>query len=135
MDPQHFMDAICNATRSTRSEYHVTLGGIIRALSEAPSNALVVCSDGKRPGKPKSYRGYYSDLAFEPQEDFATAKELLQWCQNALGETFEGYKGGDYLMGDDTPLWVSPYGIASSDAVVAATMVGDEFVLTIKTIY
>ena len=26
-----------------------------------------------------------------------------------MGATFEGYKGGDFLMGKNTPLWVANY--------------------------
>ena len=37
-------------------------------------------------------------------------KDLLQVLRNAVGKTMTGYKGGDFLIGKTTPLWVSSYG-------------------------
>jgi hypothetical protein len=61
-------------------------------------------------GELDSYRGYYSDLAFEPSESGETVASLLNRCQAAMGEVFQGYKGGDYVMGRNTPLWIANYG-------------------------
>lgn len=61
-------------------------------------------------GKLDSYRGYYSDLAFEPTEDKRKVEELLEVCQAAMGQVFTGYKGGDFVMGALTPLWIAGYG-------------------------
>ena len=59
---------------------------------------------------PHSYRGYYSDLAFKRGEGVREAGGLLADCKAAMGEVFEGYKGGSFVMGALTPLWVAPYG-------------------------
>lgn len=46
---------------------------------------------------PHSYRGTYSELAFEPKEN-ATVAEMLASAKSALGSTYEGWKGGEYTM-------------------------------------
>jgi hypothetical protein len=61
--------------------------------------------------EPHSYRGYYSDLAFEGGTSQIEAHELLASCKSAMGKVFTGYKGGDFMMGELTPLWVASYGI------------------------
>ena len=38
------------------------------------------------------------------------AADLLTDCKAAMGQVFGGYKGGDYVMGALTPLWVASYG-------------------------
>jgi hypothetical protein len=43
-------------------------------------------------------------------DQHAAAAELLAECEAAMGQVFTGYKGGDYVMGALTPLWVATYG-------------------------
>jgi hypothetical protein len=56
-----------------------------------------------------SYRGYYQDLAigwtnvFTPSPSIEVYKALLRAAQ---GQLFEGWKGGDFMMGPETILWV-----------------------------
>jgi hypothetical protein len=61
-------------------------------------------------GKAHSYRGYYSDLAFEKLDRKITVGEALKMIKECMGEIFQGYKGGDYMMGRNTPVWLSEYG-------------------------
>ena len=37
-------------------------------------------------------------------------KHLLQMLKSIIGKTMTGYKGGNFLIGKSTPLWVSKYG-------------------------
>jgi hypothetical protein len=74
-------------------------------------------------GRFTSYRGYYQDLAFIPTDEKVTASTLLVQCQNAMGKVFEGYKGGDFVMGELTPLWLSDYGRASGIKIMS---IGDD---------
>jgi hypothetical protein len=60
-------------------------------------------------GRPHSYRGHYEELAFEPARN-TTVGAMLKAAQSANGRTFEGYKGGDFTMGDYTECWLSHYG-------------------------
>ena len=85
-------------------------------------------------GKLISYRGYYCDLAFDPDDVFIgdslksgklpTVADLLAACRAAMGKVFEGYKGGDFMMGEATPLWVSPYGDSTGEKLVGLDSTG-----------
>jgi hypothetical protein len=136
MDIQKLFDTMSKISMDERSTYHVTLGEMINALIDVDHNKRVVLSDAPDAGlgRPMSYRGYYSDLAFDPTDGPTTVGKLLAECNVANGNTFEGYKGGEYAMGKDTPLWVAGYGDASGRAIVATTDTPDAFVLTIKKV-
>lgn len=67
-------------------------------------------------GEPMSYRGYYEDLAFTPKECVSFG-ETLNHAKGALGETFEGYKGGAFTMHELTDCWIAEYGYSNSDAI------------------
>lgn len=60
-------------------------------------------------GNPHSYRGYYHCLAFEPMEG-VTVAQMLEDAKNAIGSTYEGYKGGDYEMDGNTSVYIAHYG-------------------------
>jgi hypothetical protein len=53
-------------------------------------------------------------LAFERGEGTRKAVDLLAECKAAMGQVFCGYKGGDYVMGVLTPVWVASYGCCGS---------------------
>ena len=57
-------------------------------------------------GRPHSYRGYYDELAFEPVAD-TTVGAMLAEAREALGTTYQGYKGGDYTMTEHTGVWLA----------------------------
>lgn len=66
-----------------------------------------------------SWRGSYAELAFTMHEirtgdeNVITLKNLIEMLQDANGETFQGYKGGDFTMSRNTPLWICHgYGIS-----------------------
>lgn len=110
---QAMFDAMSNAARHTRSVYHLTLGKAIDGLSAYADDKPVRFDIGGSPGRAISYRGYYSDLALTPNGALDTVGALLHELRDALGQTFEGYKGGDFLMEADTPLWFAAYGAPS----------------------
>lgn len=91
-----------------RAETQMTLGQFIEALKDLAPERMVMGF-----GSPHSYRGYYTDLSFEPVEKALPAGELLKVAESCMGRVFTGYKGGDYLMGERTPLWMAEYGDAS----------------------
>jgi hypothetical protein len=72
-----------------------------------------------------SWRGSYAELAlnFKTYGDGGGSKplttvEFYKLLYEANGETFTGYKGGDYKMGNDTPIWVANYGHSGDTAVI-----------------
>ena len=105
MDIQKIMDLMQAEGQLHRTRSQMTLGELIAALKGLPSDQVI---DGFT--RPHSYRGYYSDLAFEPSEEKMMVKNLLVMVEPCLGRTFQGYKGGDFTMHKSTPCWISHYG-------------------------
>ncbi len=58
---------------------------------------------------PHSYRGYYSELAFEPALN-VTVGSMLAAARSAKGATHQGWKGGDYAMDGYTECWLAERG-------------------------
>lgn len=67
-----------------------------------------------------SWRGSYRELALEFSDEGEAPKvsEFLKKLKEAVGKTYEGYKGGDFVMGKTTPLWVANYGDSNEVGVV-----------------
>lgn len=99
------IDGMSAQWQRERAETQMTLGKLIAALEAMPEGAEVANLRDAH-----SYRGYYSDLAFELSDDTRPAVELLSECRAAMGQVFCGYKGGDFVMGALTPMWVAHYG-------------------------
>lgn len=113
IDLQALLDGMSAKDAEERSSSDQwTLGQMIEALEALPPDTSV-----EGVGRLESYRGYYSDLAFETDgasgASSQAAVEVLADCRQALGTCFTGYKGGDFWMTGNTPLWDSPYGDAS----------------------
>jgi len=84
-------------------EGFVSLGELITELKKLPREQKLnfsLCN-------PHSYRGYYEELAFEPCVSDRTIGELLDDAVYANGTTFRGWKGGNFLMTEDTTVWIS----------------------------
>lgn len=129
----------------------MTLGELIRALEEHPEDMEVrfAAVEGKYgsieegpPGRFCSYRGDYAQLALERGEGFVydepaehmeergwrrndTVAKLLEAAKAAVGATFEGYKGGEFTMDEDSPIYlVDNDSRASSIALSGVSQVG-----------
>ena len=105
IDLQALMNGMSQQWKRERAATQMTLGKLIAALEKLPPDAEI---DGL--WRPISYRGYYEDLAFQPKEGRVRAGDLLTECRASMGKVFEGYKGGDFVMGELTPVWVAEYG-------------------------
>jgi hypothetical protein len=105
MNIQAFFDGMSAQWQRERAQSQLTLGDLIKQLSEMPTGSTV-----DKLENPHSYRGYYEDLAFRAGKGTMLASDLLEECRNCMGKIFEGYKGGEYMMGESTPVWVATYG-------------------------
>lgn len=85
---------------------HLTLGQVIKRLEAEPDWTRVVPLGF---ANAHSYRGSYEQLAFEPAP-LATVGSMLAAARYALGLTFQGWKGGDYFMHEDTLCWLAVAG-------------------------
>jgi len=105
MDIQSFIDGMSAAFKHERSKTQMTLGDMIDRLAAMPQDAEIDAL-----GRPISYRGYYSDLAFTPKEGRMKVSEALALCRSCEGQTFNGYKGGEFTMDRNTPVWIADIG-------------------------
>lgn len=115
---QALVDSMSAQWQRERAKTQMTLGDMIVMLEALPQDTEI-----KGLGELNSYRGHYCDLAFEPSAESETAASLLTRCTGAIGKVFYGYKGGEYMMGSLTPLWLANYGCCG-DKIVAITLVG-----------
>lgn len=99
---------------------NMRLGAFIEALEKCEPTLPVVLDKGGSLNEFISYRGYYEDLAVTPSQDISTVKNILDRARAAVGEMFQGYKGGDFWMTKNTILWVAGYGCCG-DKLVSVT--------------
>lgn len=132
---------ISNAVQAYRNEEMKTspqlmLGELLILLEQVSNKKLPVkFSSGKKPTKLSSWRGSYREIAFQ-YDDSAdspcpSVEDIINQIKNSIGSKFEGYKGGEFLMGKTTPVWVSQWGQSSREAPVSVSCT-DEMV-TIET--
>ena len=109
------------------------LGELIKAMELVPAgNDVVFDFNHHVPGEIDSYCGYYEQLAIAPAKGTPPkAKDFLASLKECVGKTFTGYRGGEYLMDEDTPTWVADYGNTSSTKIsgVHISRWGDQAVL------
>ncbi len=89
-----------------------TLGILINWLEKQDQDLIV--DDGF--GDPHSDRGDYSELAFDPLSK-AKISKMLAHARSAVGTTFTGWKGGEYTMDENTPVYIGEYGDCG-DAII-----------------
>lgn len=111
-----------------------TLGALIDALERRPQDSEVRFAFGYfAPKGLGSYRGFYEHLAigYDADAPMRTVADFLSDLRDAVGRMYEGYKGGEYCMSRDTPIWVAGYGESTSTAVVGVA--GNEWLTVIET--
>ena len=95
-----------------------TLKTFAEALEKLPPD-LPVLLDGQPVGPYHSWRGDYSEIALGWQEwdrqqaAVQTVGELLAATRGAIGETFDGWKGGLYTMFEWTNVYAEQLGKCS----------------------
>lgn len=107
----------------------LTLGELDARLESVVPELPIKLDSGTFPGEIMSYRGYYRFPAVEPSLQECTVGEFHKVVKDAIGRTFEGYKGGDFKMTRHSPLWVSSYGDASGRGIVGVTVDDDQVIL------
>lgn len=113
-DFQTMMDNAMAASRANRQKNspQMLLGEMIAKLESVSQDKNIVFDfDGIRPCGLDSWRGIYAELAISWEKGGETkVADFLADCKDAVGSTFQGYKGGDFQMGKSTSLWISNYG-------------------------
>ena len=118
------------------------LGELILKLEAVKNKDLPLFIDlmDKRPNGIGSWRGIYAELAIQTEDSGSyqteeiekqfddgyvihkqrsigkknpTVAEWIDVLKEAVGKTFIGYKGGDFVMGKGTPVYLAEYGNSS----------------------
>lgn len=124
----------------------LTLGELTIELKHIENQELPVYFFGKKffPTKLDSWRGSYRELAFgyaRPNSisKAPTVKTVIQHLIKFIGATVEGYKGGEYLVGKVTPIWIANGGESEgfsghTQGIVGVRQKDDYIVLLAKNI-
>ena len=119
MDLQTVLNAMVAKSRQetfAKSE-QLSLGEIVLKLEAIADKDKLIFFDfgGYTPCGIDSWRGIYAELALDYTDDpinKPTVQTVLTMLKAAIGHTYEGYKGGDFTMSRQTPIWVAHYGIS-----------------------
>jgi len=113
------------------SKDQITLGRFIKQVKKLKKDEEIFINiGGIYPTGIESYRGYYDELALTFTSDefskhrIKTAGELLKLLESAIGKTFTGYKGGDFVMNENTPVWLANYGNTGDAFVTGVDEIG-----------
>jgi len=113
MDLQTMLNNAMTARRAEimKTSPQLTLGELILKMEVIENKNLPVVFDIEKyhPISIDSWRGSYEELAFEYSdgENILIVRQLLKLLKGTVGRTLTGYKGGEYLMGKITPVWVA----------------------------
>lgn len=132
MDLQTYLNNAVNSMRQQRmaESDQLTLGKLIEEI-EAIVKKGYKCHDDSEPTvqydfeylfptEIDSWRGSYNELALNYKTDGneLTVSEFLTLLKSAVGKEFTGYKGGEFVMDENTPVWVANYGNSGNTAIV-----------------
>jgi hypothetical protein len=141
LDPRHLpprprrgsMSETNHALEETKVQ-PMTLGRLIDALEQRPREQIVHFDFGYlAPTCFASYRGFYDHLAlgYEEPREYPTVAQVLAEARACVGKVFTGWKGGDYRMDLDTPVWVANPGGCPNSCLVGVD--GDEHETVLQT--
>jgi hypothetical protein len=89
-----------------RARTQITLGELMDVLMKYKDKGSYYVAATN----PHSYRGFYSDIALEP-DIMCPLDALVDRLTEVLdGETFGGYKGGDFTYNENTPVFIAVKG-------------------------
>jgi hypothetical protein len=79
------------------------------------NEALILKKDGSYKTKKDvfmSWRGSYNNLSLSYKTGICTitSKDFLKYCEKVCNKTYVGYKGGEFTMCKDTPVYIANYG-------------------------
>lgn len=110
------------------------LGDLIDTLEGFAPDTPVFYGPSERPSEFTSWRGRYDELTLVPGNKPMTVGKLLDLARKADGGTFTGYKGGEYTMSRDTPVWADDYGDCNYNAITGIVSASGSLVLVTQVI-
>lgn len=152
MNIQDYVNAILKQQRIARLQQsdQLTLGKILSKLKPIVElhSTLVHDESGRIGVDPEvyfdfeqsfpisinSWRGSYNELALGFENIHTNEKPMKLTAFNnmmneAIGKTFYGYKGGEFTMFEETPVWVDNYGKCGNRAVIDVVDTGERVLI------
>lgn len=113
MDIQVLLNAMSDIRKSSAG--NITIGRMLKKLDQFQDDELFEFTNGKYfDGSYGSYRGYYEDLYLgysDEDQGKNTIGDLKKTLRQALEDkVMFGYKGGDFVIDENTLVWLSTYG-------------------------
>lgn len=109
------------------------LSGLIETLRVFPPDMPVRLSSGVGVQALGSWRGSYDELTLchcENDSEPITVKALLAEAEEALaGKVFTGYKGGEFVMREWTPVWADDWGVCGYRGVAGVSTDGNQLII------
>lgn len=104
-------------------ENHLTVEEVLNEMGKYSETEKIILSNGMfLDGSFDSYRGYYDHLAIDFSENdkgMNTVGGFKGILKKALYVgVMCGYKGGEYSISDDTPVWFAHYGTTSGSEMI-----------------
>lgn len=97
----------------------LTISTLLAKLEVCGGDLPVIFAGGEYcPDGLCSWSGVFSELSIQyssTDTNYTGCMSVacfVKLLQNAIGQTFEGSKGGEFVMSEDTPVWVADYGHA-----------------------
>lgn len=112
--------SLANSDQLTLGELILKLEPIVKNQKEGDEATVRYDFEYLFPTSINSWRGSYDELAldFETHGEEMKVSEFLKMLKDCIGKTFTGYKGGEYLMHEGTPIWVANYSHSGNTAVI-----------------
>lgn len=122
MNIEDIMPGFHEKFRQRAIQHTMTLGQLIDELSTVDSDLpMRFCFGDLVPHTVLSWRGSYDHLAIGYAERTEPKVcEFLPQLTRALTSTFEGYKGGVYIMHRGTPVWVANWGSSGNNTAITS---------------
>jgi hypothetical protein len=112
----------------------LSLGELIEAIEKhKPEDSVRFDFGACAPDELMSYRGYYHDLAVgfsHGAQRGPTVAEFVKQLKSAIGDTFTGYKGGEFVMNEHSRIWVANRGDSTDTAIFGVTGDWEAVILT-----
>lgn len=114
MDLSTVLHAMVDAERAKTfaNSDQLSLGELILKLEALPDKSKVVIFDfgNNVPTGLCSWRGRYAELCLNYENtEPKNANQVIEMLRDANGKTYVGYKGDDFTMSLQTPIWVANY--------------------------
>lgn len=115
MDTIQAIINLTNEKNKYKSGAEYNIGRLVEDLQKCDQEKQVRinCPDSTEYVYPcyySSWRGSYCELGLTFSNSSIKVMQFLEMTKSTIGETFTGYKGGDFLMDEYTPIHIAQEG-------------------------